>query len=133
MAGWSRREGPVGPSTKQSTSAPVAAGGASPAPPVDRLLLGSGPAGAEARLTISHGALAGAQIHLRGGALKIEAVVLTQTDSSRHTLGLVMQEVARRLHSRGYVFRASSPASDEPAGRWGQPRDADGPERERRR
>jgi hypothetical protein len=77
-------------------------------PAVERLLLGSGPQGAEIRLRIGHGPLAGAEIHLRQLPGGVEAMVLTRVESSRQTLAVAMEEVARRLQLKGYRFRAEA-------------------------
>jgi hypothetical protein len=77
-------------------------------PTSERLLLGSGPQGAEIRLRVGHGPLAGAEIHLRSLAGGVEAVVLTRVESSRQTLAVAMEEVARRLQRKGYAFRAQA-------------------------
>jgi hypothetical protein len=76
--------------------------------PADRLLMGFGPDGAQVRLQIGGGALAGSEIHLRQGPGGIDALVLTRVESSRQTLALAMDEVARRLHRKGHVLRSES-------------------------
>jgi hypothetical protein len=85
--------------------------------PLDRLLMGFGPQGVEVRLHIGQGMLAGSEIHLRQGAGGIDALVLTRVESSRQTLAVAMDEVARRLHRKGYVFR---PGSADPGEREGR-------------
>lgn len=105
---WLRPEGPT-PRAPSSGPRPVPVD-----TPLERVLIGTGPGGAEARLTIGHGPLAGSQVHLRHGPAGIEATVLTQTESSRQTLSVAMVEVARRLERRGYVLRTAeeAPRSD---------------------
>ena len=103
---WARLEGPprLPPPTRLSGGACAALSAAGPA---DRLLVGTGPAGAEARLQIGHGPLAGSEIHLRHGPAGLEALVLTTVESSRKTLSMAMDEVARRLERRGHMLRPS--------------------------
>jgi hypothetical protein len=102
LAAWQIQEGRprapprVGPLVCSPPAAPV----------VERLLLGFGPQGAEVRLRIGHGPLAGAEIHLRQLPGGVEAMVLTRVESSRQTLAVAMEEVARRLQRKGYAFRA---------------------------
>src|SRR5262245_41465662 len=81
MAGWFRPE-PAAPTQKTAVgavSAPRAA---------DRVLIGSGPDGAQARIRIGAGGLAGTEIQLSAGAAghAVEARLLTHTASSRQTL-----------------------------------------------
>jgi hypothetical protein len=81
-----------------------------------RLLIGQGPAGAEARLSITDGPLAGAQIHLRTGPGGIQAAVSTTNESSRQTLSTAMDEVARRMRDKGHrlnVRKAPPPTRPE--------------------
>lgn len=101
MAGWFRPESAV-----VSTGKPVAVAGASAARPVDRVLVGSGPDGAEARIRIGAGALAGTEIQLSsgGGGHVVEARLLTHAATSRQTLSLVMDEIRSRLRDRGIVL-----------------------------
>src|SRR5687767_1568845 len=87
-----------------STTRPLAA---IDAPRFDRILVGTGPAGAEARLSIDRGPLAGTELHLRAGPQGVDASVLTATESSRQTLTSAMDAVARRLETRGHVLRTS--------------------------
>ena len=96
LGACARREGPV-PSERPGRWLPEAPHGLDPA----RVLLGHGPTGAEARVSISTGPLSGAEIHLRMGPNGVEAAFLTQVASSRQTLVKVMDEVARRLRQRG--------------------------------
>jgi hypothetical protein len=74
-----------------------------------RLLVGRGPAGAEARLSIDAGPLAGTIIHLRESPRGIEAAVLTTVASSRQTLLLALDEVARRLREKGHTLALQVP------------------------
>src|SRR4029079_17203170 len=62
MAGWFRPESAVA-----AASRPVAVGGASAARPVDRVLVGSGPDGAEAPIRIGAGAASGDAHHTARG------------------------------------------------------------------
>jgi hypothetical protein len=83
---------------------------------VERILIGSGPSGAEARLTISSGPLAGGEILLRERQGCIDAVVLTALGGTRQTLSSMMSEVALRLEARGYRLRCVGQDPD-PRGR----------------
>lgn len=67
----------------------------------DRLLVGRSPDGAEARLYIQEGPLAGSEIRIRQRPGGLEATVLTDTASSRQTLVQAMAEVGRRMQARG--------------------------------
>lgn len=116
MAGWFRAE------SAASASKPVAVAGAAAARPVDRVLVGSGPDGAEARIRIGAGALAGTEIQLSSGGAGhiVEARLLTHAATSRQTLSLVMDEIRSRLRDRGIVLstkaagaRSVVPPSDD--------------------
>jgi hypothetical protein len=98
LAGCARREAP-GTEQVVRVSAVADAGLDSSS---HRLLMGRGPAGAEARLSIDAGPLAGTSIHLREGPRGIEAAVLTQVACSRQTLVAALDEVARRLREKGH-------------------------------
>jgi hypothetical protein len=80
------------------------------------VLIGAGADGAEARIRIGAGALAGTEIHLSSTAAghAVEARLLTHTASSRQTLSVVMDEIRVRLRTRGIAFSAGGP---EPRGR----------------
>jgi hypothetical protein len=114
LAPWQIGEGPPRAPPRARAAAAIRA----PTTAAERLLLGFGPAGGEARLRIGHGPLSGAEIHLRHLPGGIEAVVLTRAESSRQTLAVAMEEVARRLHRKGYTFRTRDAAAP-PSG--GQP------------
>lgn len=107
LSGWFRSEtmtraGPAVPPTK---AAGVAGAGA-----VDRILLGSGPDGAQARIRIGAGALAGTEIQLSGTAGRtVEAQVLTHVATSRQTLSVVLDEIRSRLRDRGIVLATKAP------------------------
>lgn len=131
MAGWFRPESaasvPVGKST--AVTGPSAPRG------VDRVLIGSGPDGAQARIRIGAGALAGTEIQLSSGAggHVVEARLLTHAATSRQTLSLVMDEIRARLRDRGIVLstpargaRAVAPTGDVERTGEGAARDADG-------
>jgi hypothetical protein len=100
MAGWFRSE----PSVEAGRTAAVT----SVAPPrtVERVLVGAGPEGAQARIRIGAGALAGTEIQLSSAASgrAVEARLLTHTASSRQTLSVVMDEIRSRLRDRGIVL-----------------------------
>jgi hypothetical protein len=107
MAGWFRPES-GGAAPPRATG--VAA--ASAPRPVDRILVGAGPDGAQARIRIGAGALAGTEIQLSTGAAghAVEAQLLTHAASSRQTLSLVMDEIRLRLRDRGIVLATKGPA-----------------------
>jgi hypothetical protein len=100
LPAWQILEGPPRAPPPPRCPAPTSA--------VERLLVGSGPQGAEVRLRIGHGPLAGAEIHLRNLPGGVEAVVLTRVESSRQTLAVAMEEVARRLQRKGYALRVEA-------------------------
>ena len=121
MAGWFRSEaaGPTGkasPTTRTEAVASMAG-----ARGVDRVLIGSGPEGAQARVRIGAGALAGTEIQLSSvsGGQAVEARLLTHAAGSRQTLSMVMDEIRSRLRDRGIVLsvrpsgtRAAAAASE---------------------
>ncbi len=95
-----------------------------------RVLVGHGTLGAEARVRIGEGQLAGAEVRLLHGAGGIEASLLTRTESSRQTLVVAMDEVARRLQSRGVMLRVQRPTdtsrtSLQATDRWSAPPDGE--------
>jgi hypothetical protein len=113
MTGWFRAE--PGPMSTKAVAAnttmrpePVAGGAA-----VDRVLIGSGPDGAQARIRIGAGALAGTEIHLSGGAggRAVEARLLTHEAASRQTLSVVMDEIRSRLRGRGIALSIKAPGA----------------------
>jgi hypothetical protein len=118
MAGWFRSES-AGPPPGKTTAVPGPSG-----PPatraVDRILVGSGPDGAEARIRIGAGALAGTEIQLSTGVggHVVEARLLTHAASSRQTLSLVMDEIRLRLRERGIVL-STTPSGARPVARPG--------------
>jgi hypothetical protein len=89
-------------------AAAVAAAGA-----IDRILIGAGPDGAQARIRIASGALAGTELQLFSGAAghTVEARLLTHAASSRETLSVVMDEIRARLRDKGIVLSATLPAA----------------------
>ena len=109
---WSRPEGPPGPPARPALPPLPATGGH------HRVLIGRGPAGAEARLTIASGPLAGVEIHLREGAAGLHASLLTRTASSRQTLAMAMEEVAQRLKRKGHVLRVGFGEPPTAASHW---------------
>jgi hypothetical protein len=108
MAGWFRPE-PMPGGTP--TAAPGRAAGVGAASAVDRILMGSGPDGAQARIRIGAGALAGTEIQLSSAASgrTVEAQLLTHAASSRQTLSVVLDEIRSRLRDRGIVLSAKAP------------------------
>jgi hypothetical protein len=111
LAGWFRSEsaGPP-PATAIAVSGSSAASGPRA---VDRVLIGSGLDGAEARIRIGAGALAGTEIQLTTGAAAnvVEARLLTHAATSRQTLSLVMDEIRLRLRDRGIVLSTTAPGA----------------------
>jgi hypothetical protein len=129
MAGWFRSESAAAPAGK--TAAVSGPSAASAARAVDRILVGSGPDGAQARIRIGSGALAGTEIQLSSGAAGhvVEARLLTHAATSRQTLSLVMDEIRLRLRDRGIVLSTTAsgarsvarPGDVEGAGKGGAP------------
>jgi len=121
MAGWFRPESMPGGSP---AAVPGRAAGVGAARAVDRILIGSGPDGAQARIRIGAGALAGTEIQLSSTAAgrTVEAQLLTHAASSRQTLSVVLDEIRSRLRDRGIVLSAKAPPARstartfEPAG-----------------
>jgi hypothetical protein len=113
MSGWFRPEPPglTGGAAAAGRVGGVAAAGGARA--VDRVLIGAGPQGAEARIRIGAGALAGTEIQLSGGAggQVVEARLLTHAASSRQTLSVVMDEIRSRLRDRGIVLAVRAPGA----------------------
>jgi len=106
IAGWFRAESSAGrPSTATAvTSAPRA---------VDRILIGADREGAQARIRIGAGALAGTEIQLSSGGAGhiVEARLLTHAATSRHTLSSVMDEIRLRLRQRGIILATRASAA----------------------
>jgi hypothetical protein len=99
MTRWFRAEAP-----------PVAAGRVCGAPPVrqvERVLIGACGDGAEARIRIGGGVLAGTEIrlHTAPGGSVVEAQLLTRVDGSRQTLSVVMDAIAVRLRGKGIALQ----------------------------
>lgn len=76
---------------------------------VERLLLGSGPLGGEARIQLGAGPLGGCEIQLRAAGSVIEARLLTHGETSRQTLTVAMNEVAARLRKKGIALDTKTP------------------------
>jgi hypothetical protein len=101
MAGWFRAESAPAPAVAKS---PGAAGVAS-ARAVDRVLIGSGPDGAQARIHVGAGFLAGTEIQLSSTSGRaVEVQLLTHAASSRQTLSVVLDEIRLRLRDRGIAL-----------------------------
>src|SRR5262245_35161404 len=81
MAGWFRPEAPSAAAGAPATARTTAVAGSRA---VDRVLIGSGPDGAQARIRIGGGALAGTEIQLSSaaGGHAVEARLLTHAASS---------------------------------------------------
>jgi len=111
MTGWFRHEAtppaPAAPAARATGPAVAAA-----ARTVDRILIGSGPEGAQARIRIGAGTLAGTEIQLATGAggNTVEARLLTHAASSRQTLAVALDEIRSRLRAKGIVLSARAPA-----------------------
>ncbi len=118
MAGWFRSESAGAPPGK--TTAVSGQSGTTAARAVERILIGSGPDGAEARIRIGAGALAGTEIQLSSGVAGhvVEARFLTRAATSRQTLSLVMDEIRSRLRERGIVL-STAPSRARPGARPG--------------
>ena len=112
FAGWFRSESAAAPAVAKAAGvAGVAASNA-----VDRVLVGSGPDGAQARIRIGAGALAGTEIHLSSASGQtVEARLLTHAASSRQTLSVVMDEIRSRLRDRGIVLTTRAVGTRAPA------------------
>ncbi len=69
---------------------------------VDRILIGASPGGAEARIRISSGLLAGAEIRVSAvaGDITVQAQLLTVSAGSRQTLAVAIDRISRRLQDR---------------------------------
>jgi hypothetical protein len=107
MAGWFRSE----PTAASPGKTPAISGPSGVAARVvDRILVGAGPDGAEARIRIGTGVLAGTEIQLSSGAAGhvVEARLLTHAATSRQTLSLVMDEIRLRLRARGVVLSTAA-------------------------
>lgn len=118
--GWTRPEGPTRPEPR-ARELPQPMPGVDP---IHQLLIGKGPNGAEARMRISVGPLAGTEIHLREGPGGVQAAIVTQNASSRQTLTSAMEAVAQRLKDKGHKLdvRIDGRASDQRgAGDQGRP------------
>jgi len=112
LAGWFRSESAAAPAVAKAAG--VAGVAASRA--VDRVLIGSGPEGAEARIRIGAGALAGTEIHLSSASGQtVEARLLTHAASSRQTLSVVMDEIRSRLRDKGVVLMTRAVGARSPA------------------
>jgi len=112
LAGWFRSEAAATPAVAKAAG--VAGVAASRA--VDQVLIGSGPDGAQARIRIGAGALAGTEIHLSSiSGQTVEARLLTHAASSRQTLSVVMDEIRSRLRDRGIVLATRAVCARQPA------------------
>jgi len=117
MAGWFRSEALHAAAIPAAGKTATGAAAVTGARPVDRVLIGSGPDGAQARIRIGAGALAGTEIQLSAGAAghAVEARLLTQAAGSRQTLSVVMDEIRSRLRDRGIVLAMQGPPARGPA------------------
>jgi hypothetical protein len=112
LAGWLRPEPGPRPSAPPPPIAPTAP--AAPPPGIDRILIGEMGGDVEARIRIGAGVLAGAEIRLSSapGSRAVAAELLTQTDGSRQTLAVAMDELRLRLRRRGIVLAARPRGAD---------------------
>jgi hypothetical protein len=69
---------------------------------VERILIGTSARGAEARIRIGSGSLAGAEIRIAAiaGDVTIEAQLLTVSAGLRQTLAVAIDRISRRLAAR---------------------------------
>jgi hypothetical protein len=110
--GWGLADG-LRPPADTHGGGPVAGPARSLA--VDRILIGAGAGGVEARIRIAHGPLAGSEIRLvaaadRGG---VEAQLLTSPAGSSETLVAAMDEIRRRLRGKGIAPGAGPRGSSD--------------------
>jgi len=118
LAGWFRAETTAASQGASATTARAVGVGAARA--VDRILIGAGPDGAEARIRIAAGALAGTELHLSTAATghTVEARLLTHAASSRQTLAVVLEDIRSRLRDKGIVLStAAAPPARAPGQR----------------
>jgi hypothetical protein len=110
LAAWFRPESAAAPG---GVPASGRAAGVAAAQAVDRILIGAGPDGAQARIRIGAGALAGTELQLSSGAAAhtVEARLLTHAASSRQTLSVVLDEIRSRLRDKGIVLSTAVPAA----------------------
>lgn len=114
MAGWFRGESasPPAPATLKTTGV----AGIAAARPADRVLIGAGPDGAQARIRIGAGVLAGTEIQVSSlSGRTVEAQLLTHAASSRQTLSVVMDEIRSRLQDKGIALTTRAAAARSPA------------------
>jgi len=71
----------------------------------DRILIGTGAYGTEARLHLASGSIAGTEIRLRATEHGLEASVLLTTEGARSAISGAMSEMATRLRRKGHVVR----------------------------
>ncbi len=112
---WSRPEGPT-QAAPRPRELPQPAPGSDP---IHQLLIGKGPDGAEAKMMITVGPLAGTTINLREGPGGLVAQILTQNESARQTLNSAMAAVANRLKEKGHKLDVrfhNAPASPRDQG-----------------
>ncbi len=98
-------------------SAPARTNAVAAARAVDRILIGAGPDGAQARIRIGSGALGGTELQLSSAASghTVEARLLTHAASSRQTLSVVLDEIRSRLREKGIILSTGGPAARPPA------------------
>jgi hypothetical protein len=100
---WAR---PEGPQQRESRARELP----QPLPgvdPIHQLYIGRGPGGAEARMMITVGPLAGTEIQLREGPGGVQATITTQNASTRQTLVTAMAAVSERLKAKGQKLDVS--------------------------
>src|SRR4030095_9969661 len=108
-----RLAGGFRPDPPFATARPAAAPALAARRAVERVLVGAGPEGAQARIRIGAGALAGTEIQLSSAVSgrAVEARLLTHTASARQTLSVVMDEIRSRLRERGIVLSMTGAGS----------------------
>jgi hypothetical protein len=113
LSSWFRPEWPA----RAATGPPAATA----APSIERVLVGTGPQGEEARILIGAGPLAGTEIRLLATGGVVEAQLLTRSESSSQTLAVALGEVKVRLRARGLVLRTVPADRGRPGWHRGPP------------
>jgi hypothetical protein len=113
---WLRPEGPQRAETR-ARELPQPLPGVDP---IHQLYIGRGPGGAEARMMITVGPLAGTEIQLREGPGGVQAAIITQNASSRETLTTAMAAVAERLKAKGQKLDVKFDGRSQEQGAFGR-------------
>lgn len=112
---WEKREGAVAAVSSQAAPPIVVSGGCYSASSVDRVLIGQSDLGAEARIRIASGMIAGTEVQIVAGKNGVEASVLAAPENSRRNVDYAMEEMAYRLRRKGYSVQITdnSPGRQE--------------------